>query len=1015
MRLQTPLILIILLTGVKSGFTQTHLPQDSILVNHFLSQDFDENPSINTKKYEEASAVCEKNHWWNRRLLAGYKYMEWLSDSISQSKAIEEAEKLIDISLKRLSQPDSLLADIYHKKGTYHYNLDQYDEAQEAFLSALDIRKSIDKKSLDVGHSLYNLGALNRWIENYYSAAIYLEEAIEVLKENNSIELLADAYFEYGLMKFYLGDLGVADQYMSIGLRMYKEIRNEVREKNNIEEMEFALWDLGYAYNNISSLHHYTEDHGASKEALEKAIDIYSELNYEFNLASSYKNLGSIYYHMKNYEPALDFYRKAEVIFRRKNNLLELSGVFHNTGILLKAKEDEREHRLRNYGNANSFFQKSLSTKRRLLKNTSYHPKYSEDFKYFGDIHLAKGKLTEALTNYQLAIVNQFENYRNTNPLHNPDLDREFLLGSRIDLLEYLNNKAEALLQLYWKNNELGVLEQAHTTFKLCDELINDIRIGFESNDSKLYLQKNALSLYENAIASAAELHEITKDAAYLGSVFRFMEKSRALLLLGRLKDTQAKSYAQIPPEILTRINNYKNRIAYQEKQIILAKLNDDNSPITSEEINLPILKREYNDFIKELEKKYPEYHREKFNLEIVEPTAVKRHLEKTQSVLLEYFVGEKHTYIYFLSADTTHLFKIPVKSSELALLVTDMVQNMRSISTVLEDQMIAKYRESAHELYQILWQPFAQYLTDQQPVTIIPVNELGYVPFGALLKKRETDNKFKNYSYLIKEHPICFAYSATILFDVEQPSVNKDKITFLGIAPVFENHADFDDLSEEEVLNINKLFPGRVLLREKATRNAFFLEAPKADIVHLCTHASIRKAPFDAQFELYDGPINISEIDTMGMPIEMIVLSACETGIGELEKGEGILSLSRWFTRLGCRSIISSLWKVNEQSTTQIMEVFYQMLAQNTSKDIALQQAQRKFLSSENLDHGDAHPYFWAGFLQYGSKRAIPVKKRSHPYVFWFGIILVTGLILFLVRRRSEKPGEKPSLLDRS
>jgi len=234
------------------------------------------------------------------------------------------------------------------------------------------------------------------------------------------------------------------------------------------------------------------------------------------------------------------------------------------------------------------------------------------------------------------------------------------------------------------------------------------------------------------------------------------------------------------------------------------------------------------------------------------------------------------------------------------------------------------------------------------------------------------------------------FLISLSLLFLIfKQIKVSpKTKNAFLGLAPVFEDHPSLQPLEGTEVNSIRKLIGGKTLSRAEANREAFFRDAPKAGIVHLCTHAFIQEQPFNAWFELADGPVNMAELDTMNLNLDMIVLSACETGTGALERGEGIMSLARIFSYLGCQSIVSSLWKVNNQSTAEIMESFYGHLARKETKDLAIRQAKLDYFRSENIDHGNAHPYFWAGFLQSGSRNELPEMARS-----WMASVLSPGV----------------------
>jgi len=140
-----------------------------------------------------------------------------------------------------------------------------------------------------------------------------------------------------------------------------------------------------------------------------------------------------------------------------------------------------------------------------------------------------------------------------------------------------------------------------------------------------------------------------------------------------------------------------------------------------------------------------------------------------------------------------------------------------------------------------------------------------------------------------------------------------------------------------------------------------------------------------------------VNDLYNMNIPAEMVVLSACETGLGELKAGEGIASLSRAFSYAGAQSIITTLWSVNDQKTAELMQKFYQNIAAGDPKDIALQKAKLSFLESQDNYH--AHPFFWAAPIPVGSMEAIDGGIPAYVY----GLVLLLILLLLFVIYRSK------------
>ncbi len=129
-------------------------------------------------------------------------------------------------------------------------------------------------------------------------------------------------------------------------------------------------------------------------------------------------------------------------------------------------------------------------------------------------------------------------------------------------------------------------------------------------------------------------------------------------------------------------------------------------------------------------------------------------------------------------------------------------------------------------------------------------------------------------------------------------------------------------------------------------------------------------------------------DLNQLQLSCEMVVLSACESGIGELQKGEGIVSMASGFSYAGAKSIITTLWAVNDQTTSQIMTDFYKGLKEDLVKDEALRNAKQQYLhQSVNLN---AHPYYWAGFIAIGDMSPL---KTSNNWSMW-----MIGALLFFV-----------------
>ena len=198
----------------------------------------------------------------------------------------------------------------------------------------------------------------------------------------------------------------------------------------------------------------------------------------------------------------------------------------------------------------------------------------------------------------------------------------------------------------------------------------------------------------------------------------------------------------------------------------------------------------------------------------------------------------------------------------------------------------------------------------------------------------------------------------------------------------------------------------GKLYLGKDAKESSFKKDAPKARVIHLATHAIV-----DDRMPMYsklifsqigdddeDGFLQAYEIYNMRLTADLVVLSACETGIGKLSRGEGLASLARAFFHAGVPSLVASLWAVDDYATTQIMENFYRELKNGLTKDKALRQAKIKYLHTAQGEK--RHPYFWAGHVLMGDASAIPSYSTKFSFK-WIALIIVLFVLLVLSYRK--------------
>jgi len=325
------------------------------------------------------------------------------------------------------------------------------------------------------------------------------------------------------------------------------------------------------------------------------------------------------------------------------------------------------------------------------------------------------------------------------------------------------------------------------------------------------------------------------------------------------------------------------------------------------------------------------------------------RALLAPDEALVEYYYDDSALYAFIVAADGVHAAQLERPG------LGEAVSELRR---EIERPPTDGFRAPAQRLYARLIAPIEAQLKAAKLV-IVPHGALHYVPFAALLAP---DGRFLVDRYVLRAEP-----SASVLKFLrpaaERPS---ERVLALGNPDLGDPNLDLA-FAEREARAVAGMFPGsRVLLRKDATETAFREDASSFTRIHLATHGRFRAdSPLDSGLYLAkdaenDGVLRVAELYTMSLDADLVTLSACETALGKVDNGDDVVGLTRGFLYAGARSIVSSLWSVDDRATAELMRTFYANL-QTLDKRDALRQAQLR--TRETFPH----PFFWAPFQLIG------------------------------------------------
>ncbi len=572
----------------------------------------------------------------------------------------------------------------------------------------------------------------------------------------------------------------------------------------------------------------------------------------------------------------------------------------------------------------------------------------------------------------------------------NPSAEDVF---SKKQLLRLMDVKLQLLNKAYLESNDKELLLAAIETNKDILVTFEVLKREFNSKVDKQFLAETAYPIFHRMLAITYEAYKEEASEELFELALNISEKNKDFLLLEALRSANATRYGEIPFEIIEREAQLRAGISNLEK-----KLFDTEDQAMSFSEDLFVLKREYYVFLDSLKERFPKYHDLKYQDKSLSLNTVRNSLEKDE-VLLSYSMSKHHLYTLIVNGDSEDFLKLPFNELDRE----EVRKFYRLISNPSLKNGAASISESASELYKrILKSVLSKHSSDN--LTIIPDDILHYLPFDLLVD---------NDDFLLESKLIGYANSINSLLAIRQKE-NTNSKKLLAFAPSFDNQIVESDIrfefgkllyNDDEVKKISSVFDSEIYVDQKATLDRFRSVAGGFGMIHLATHASANDEYPDYSYLAFSetgeesNVFYIKDLYNTVLNADMVTLSACQTGIGKLRKGQGMISLSKGFFYAGAKSLVNTLWKINDKSSVRLMEFFYEGLGKGKTKKEALRDAKLKYLETTN-DDLLRHPYYWSAFVVSGDTSPIGANK-----FWWFmacGIVLLgmAGALIWKGRR---------------
>jgi CHAT domain-containing protein len=588
--------------------------------------------------------------------------------------------------------------------------------------------------------------------------------------------------------------------------------------------------------------------------------------------------------------------------------------------------------------------------------------------------------------NYSLNNVIRF------NPADPYEMPLEQDLTPENTIYEALDYKASLMTELQDVNDHRFILAKALNAYELSFAVEKKLMNNFLFTNTTLFQLNESRQRSQKAINLCYRLYQITKDNQWAQKAFEFAEKNKAFVLLESVKRNLAANSALQNDTLYQKVQALQLQLAYTERSLAEATSDSAKQKIQQQKIKLE------NDLLfanTALGRQSIAYKTVMEKEDSISAASVSAGLLNEHTGLIEFFNADTVTYGFVLNKNQPIQF---IRYNATMSAEIDSLLYFFKTASAISNQPMA-YQKMAYQLYRTL--QFDQLNKGWQNLIIIPDGKLSFLPFDALITNTSFTVNLQQASYFINQCNTLYGYSAAIL--LKQLHNNTSQINSTTVfAPVFSNNENHQQpllysLQEAEAIGSNKNTTSFV--KEKATLGNFKQQFANSGILHIATHAyADTGANSNPKIEFIDSSLLLNELYAMHTNASLVVLSACETGLGRLNSSEGPMSLARGFYYAGAQNVITSYWNVDDKSTAALFSSVYKNMENSSSSD-AIYLAKKELIKNENGKF--ASPYYWAGFVHIG----MPQKKAGTNY--WWALLILPALIAFyyLLKPKRQEP----------
>ena len=950
-----------------------------------------------------------------------------------------EALSAAENALRNAEGDQYFLTKTFIAVGSLYYLSGKYKSAEEYYMKANKLSQKINDK-YDEAVSLVDLGIMLDQKGEILKAREYYSRAISIADDFNFTEAKALTHSELGVSYSYTNDLLNAKKNYLTSYNLYERLGNKLRLSllsDNLARLYMNEFNYREAKNLYEKgLKYAGENKRARVINLTGLADLYANLSNYAKALEYYKSaqkisagikdipleaeissgLGSLNFNLGNYRGAIRDYTKESTLCLQSGNSYLLPGAYHHLGLtylemdslaqaennlsnayrLSKKYSDIYTQALSSIDLAYLFMEKGSYSKSLSLLSESEKISSAYGLKYLSALALlVEGKVSEKQNNFRKAKLMYESSLNSIQALNEPNIRIE-LYYSLAKLAEKNNNYREAESRY---KEAIKIIERISRALYSKDE----IQIAYFSDKDEVYNSLAELLLKEKRYEEALQVVDRSRSRNTIQNLFNIKFESV-------VKDKRA----------LDDLYDYEwviNSGLYSTKQI-------DSVKEIYHSIILPLVSK--YPFISDISDK---------NIADIPLNEIQQKLSDDE-YLLSFFLTDKEMYIFLVSKNRFEPFVIDINKDELLKLISDISPYFKTSDNserVFYNQDLFSFNaRAAYRLYQKLLAKVLRDVPRNSKIIFSLSPELVTVPFEFLVDKKnnsESPYDYSNNNYLINDYQVSYTPSIELyLREKENDFKNDGKALVVGNPAINNQLTGFAErrglleetgglprnialmplkYSEDEVNEISSLIGAdKILVERDATETNFKRFAEHSKIIHLSTHSFLlNKQPVIFLSNYYDpdndGFLEANEIVQLKLNSDLVVLSSCNSGLGQIDQSEGIIGMTKAFYEAGAKSVIVSLWEVNDKYTSELMKLFYENLSSGMNKSEALRQAKIKFIKEYS-----ANPFYWSAFILSGNTSGINLKNnpRVNPLLFSVaGIILMAAIVIFVKTSRNK------------